>query len=133
MRPTYADERGKPVSKPASIIDAATGLRVAGPSDEQLARAGIYRAVTEPPAKGMVAVGPAIFDRLERGRAIMVAPTAPAAEVQAQREADEQAARDADPLAIIDRRFDALEARIAALETKPGIIDRTPTPKETRP
>jgi hypothetical protein len=133
MRPTYTDERGKPVSKPASIIDAATGLRVAGPTDEQLARAGIYRAVTEPPAKGMVAVGPAIFDRLERGRAIMVAPTAPAAEVQAQREADEQAARDADPLAIIDRRFDALEARIAALETKPGIIDPTPTQKETRP
>jgi hypothetical protein len=131
MRPTYTDSGGKPVSKPASIIDAATGLRVAGPSDEQLARAGIYRAVTEPPAKGMVAVGPAIFDRLELGRAIMVAPTAPAAEVQAQREADEQAARDADPLAIIDRRFDALEARIAALETKPIIIE--PTPKETRP
>jgi hypothetical protein len=41
----YTDERGKPVRKPASIIDATTGLRVAGPSDEQLARAGIYRAV----------------------------------------------------------------------------------------
>jgi hypothetical protein len=44
---------------------------------------------------------------------------------------DEQAARDADPLAIIDRRFAAIEARVAALKAKPIIIE--PTPKETRP
>ena len=116
MRPTYTDERGKPVSKPASIIDAATGLRVAGPTDEQLARAGIYRAVIDPPEKGMVATGPAIFSRIEDGRAIMIAPTAPAAEVEARREADEQAARDADPIAILTRRIEAVEARIAAVE-----------------
>jgi hypothetical protein len=116
MKPTYTDERGKPVSKPASIIDAATGLRVAGPSDEQLARAGIYRAVIEPPSKGMAATGPAVFDRIEDGRAIMIAPTAPAAEVEARREADEQAARDADPITILTRRIEELEARIAAIE-----------------
>jgi hypothetical protein len=40
MKPTYTDLTGKPVRKPASIIDATTGLRVAGPTDEQLARAG---------------------------------------------------------------------------------------------
>jgi len=135
MRATYTDERGKPVSKPASIIDAATGLRVAGPSDEQLAQAGIYRAVIDPPEKGMAAVGPAVFDRIEDGRAIMVAPCAPAAEVEARREADEQAAREADPITILTRRIEELEARIASLEAKPIIIDPTPTPtpKETRP
>ena len=116
MRPTYTDERGAPVSKPASIIDATTGLRVAGPSDEQLAQAGIYRAVIEPPEKGMAATGPAVFDRIEDGRAIMIAPTAPAAEVEARREADEQAAREADPVTILTRRMDAVEARIAAIE-----------------
>jgi hypothetical protein len=116
MRPTYTDDRGKPIAKPASIIDAATGMRVAGPSDEQLAQAGIYRAVIEPPEKGMVATGVPVFDRIEDGRAIMIAPTAPAAEVEAQREADEQAAREADPVTILTRRIEAIEARIAVIE-----------------
>jgi hypothetical protein len=131
----YIDARGKPVRKPASIIDAATGLRVAGPTDEQLARAGIYRAVIDPCEKGMVATGAPVFDRIEDGRAIMIAPCAPAAEVEAKREADEQAAREADPITILTRRIEAIEARIAALEAKPIIIDPTPTPtpKETRP
>jgi len=134
---TYVDAHGSPVARPKSLI--VGNLRVIPPSDEQLARAGIYRAVIDQPEKGMVAVGPAVFDRIENGRAIMIAPTAPAAEVEAKREADEQAAREAareaDPITILTRRLDALEARIAALEAKPIIIDPTPTPtpKETRP
>jgi hypothetical protein len=130
---TYVDAHGSPVARPKSLI--VGNLRGIPPSDEHLARAGIYRAVIDQPEKGMVAVGPAVFDRIENGRAIMIAPTAPAAEVEARRDADEQAAREADPITILTRRIEAIEARIASLEAKPIIIDPTPTPtpKETRP
>jgi hypothetical protein len=111
---SYVYGNGNPVTRPKSLI--VNNLRVIPPSDEQLARAGIYRVVIAPPEKGMVATGPAIFSRIENGRAIMVAQTAPAAEVEAKRAADEQAAREADPITILTRRIEAIEARIAALE-----------------
>ena len=69
MKPTYTDERGQPASRPASIIDAATGLRVAGPSDEQLARAGIYRAEYREPDEGLAVLGHE-FRGIIEGRAV---------------------------------------------------------------
>ena len=69
MHPEYTDSDGTEVRKPASIIDGSSGLRISGPTDEQLARNGVYRAAYAEPDHGRAVLG-YVFKGIASGRSV---------------------------------------------------------------